>query len=1263
MAPKSSAPRILQVVHGFPPEGRGGTESYVLEASLALRASGADVSVLAGSMEAGPKPGLVATKVSGIPVTRLHRAGAFLDNWEKSYDPAAAALFDAHLADLRPDVVHVHHWIRLTRNLVEIAAARGIPAVVTLHDAAASCPRVFRVRDGTLCHRPLSVESCLTCVPRARAIGDDECASEIEAYRADFARELELASAILVPSRAHQDFVSRELGMPLERFQVVPHGRLERGRPSRESVPRLSTRIRIGFWGHLAPFKGYHLLLEALHELSDEERARFEVVCFGTAADPAYRARLDGLSRGLLVTEHGAFTPRDLSKGSFDVAVIPSIASESFSFVLDEAFELGVPAIVSDRGALAERLGDAGTTFEPESARSLASRLRRILEDPGILSLWVAAIPALSAMKEHAAALRSIYRGVEERPVQPVPVEPAIVTARLVRLASRLEDRTQALARASDVAADEKGQLERKDEVLAEFERSIGSYRDQLARKDEALHQFELSVADHKEALAGKDRILEERAARIAELEKSVKDAAAALEARDRTLAGFEKSVDAHQKRLGEREAVLAQFERSTSQMKAEIARLEREARSQLESRADAEIAWKNALAEHERSVALHAEALAERGREVEQHKARWAAVASELTASRAKVGAALLEARGLSAELAEVQAAAAVAREERERAERDAAALDRARADEQREIGSWRARAGRAEAALEATRAALESTEESLSASRKELEGARSFAARAEDDADRVSALAAKGAAALALADAAAGDRVARAEALVAAVIEQQARLEELRAWLRGAPNGSAGRAEVLRRLDALPRRLRVLMVVHDFLPYHAAGSEVYTCQLSKALSPRHEVELLFCENRPDRPQYEVRRGTYEGIPYREIVHHAAFPDFRSTYLDPRMEDLFEKVLDAFRPDVIHVQHTKFFGVGILEVAARRGIPIVYTLHEYMLLCARDGQMLQENLERCDQPEPGKCGACMGAKIVKSGPIARGTQRVGRGLARVMPGALKGIGTRIERRSAVRYAEPVDPKARQRFMEEREETIRKALARVDLFVAPSEFLRRTFIASGFVSPDRIVVSRYGQDLTRFSDAPKERSANLRVGYLGTIAAYKGVEVLVDALERLAAHAVEGRIHGVTEFFPDFVKSLEAKITNPRVKLMGRYENRDVGRILSKIDVLVVPSLWWENSPITIHEAFLAGVPVVASDQGGMAELVQDGKNGFLFKIGDAADLARVLLRFVADRGLLERLRPRRESIRDIREDALWTEDRYRRLIAAKANR
>jgi glycosyltransferase involved in cell wall biosynthesis len=316
---------------------------------------------------------------------------------------------------------------------------------------------------------------------------------------------------------------------------------------------------------------------------------------------------------------------------------------------------------------------------------------------------------------------------------------------------------------------------------------------------------------------------------------------------------------------------------------------------------------------------------------------------------------------------------------------------------------------------------------------------------------------------------------------------------------------------------------------------------------------------------------------------------------------------------------------------------------------------------MLQADLTRCEQPETGKCAECMAPKLSESGAAARAVQAVGRGLARVLPGGLAEIGTRIERRAAVRHGTPVDPSRRRDLIAARERATREALGHVDLFLAPSEFLRSTFVESGFVPADRIVVSRYGQDLTRFREHGKrDPSAMLRVGYLGTVAAYKGVHVLVDALNRLAGHPVAGRIHGVTEFFPDFVADLRTRITNPNVRLVGRYENKDVGRILSEMDVLVVPSLWWENSPITIHEAFQAGVPVVASNQGGMAEMVQDGKNGFLFEIGDAADLARVLLRFVADPGLVEKLRPRRESIRDIREDALWTEEQYRRLLSGR---
>ncbi len=133
---------------------------------------------------------------------------------------------------------------------------------------------------------------------------------------------------------------------------------------------------------------------------------------------------------------------------------------------------------------------------------------------------------------------------------------------------------------------------------------------------------------------------------------------------------------------------------------------------------------------------------------------------------------------------------------------------------------------------------------------------------------------------------------------------------------------------------------------------------------------------------------------------------------------------------------------------------------------------------------------------------------------------------------------------------------------------------------------------------------------------------------------------------------------------LRARAKNPRTEFLGRFDNRRVGALLAEIDVLVVPSLWWENSPLTISEAFLAGVPVVVSDIGGMAEMVQEGVNGFRVPPGDSDALAAAIRRFVDDPTLARRLTPKPETVRDMRDDAARTEIEMFRLVdAARAAR
>jgi glycosyltransferase involved in cell wall biosynthesis len=121
------------------------------------------------------------------------------------------------------------------------------------------------------------------------------------------------------------------------------------------------------------------------------------------------------------------------------------------------------------------------------------------------------------------------------------------------------------------------------------------------------------------------------------------------------------------------------------------------------------------------------------------------------------------------------------------------------------------------------------------------------------------------------------------------------------------------------------------------------------------------------------------------------------------------------------------------------------------------------------------------------------------------------------------------------------------------------------------------------------------------------------------------------------------------------------ITLHGRYENDDLPAILAELDVLVVPSLWYEAFGLTIREAHLAGVPVVTANHGAMAEAVQDGRTGLLFQAGDAASLAAVLRRLADDPGLRARLQGRPEWVRDEREAAAELLGLYDQVAAGRS--
>ena len=416
--------KILFALHGYPPELMGGTESTVRAQARALVARGHEVVVVAGSMnwkeqfETSEDTDTDPTSGKSYPVYRIHRNDLYFDHWQKSASPKASRAFRDILRSEKPDLVHVQHWIRLSRDLVATAAREGIPSVVTLHDLWTTCLLTFRVRPGAdaLCEEKLGLSPCVRCAgeipPKTPWVSAEAGAIAFVERMQEVSRELELARAIVTPSHAHASAIEGFLNRPAGSLEadVIPPGReldlgvtigsgLRGEHSSLEAPAEPGGKLVLGAWGHLDPIKGLDLVLEAIAQLDDPTRVTLHLA--GGEVNPDYACRLHELAKGLDVHFHGPFEVSEL--GSHPVAQVHAMVSgsrahESWGLVLDEAWHLGLPALLPNRGAFTERLvGErGGLLYESSSASSLSSAIARLLDESPLLSQLRASIPPVS---------------------------------------------------------------------------------------------------------------------------------------------------------------------------------------------------------------------------------------------------------------------------------------------------------------------------------------------------------------------------------------------------------------------------------------------------------------------------------------------------------------------------------------------------------------------------------------------------------------------------------------------------------------------------------------------------------------------------------------------------------------------------------------------------------------------------------------------------------------------------------------------------
>ncbi|NJO39610.1 MAG: glycosyltransferase family 4 protein [Cyanobacteria bacterium RU_5_0] len=396
--------------------------------------------------------------------------------------------------------------------------------------------------------------------------------------------------------------------------------------------------------------------------------------------------------------------------------------------------------------------------------------------------------------------------------------------------------------------------------------------------------------------------------------------------------------------------------------------------------------------------------------------------------------------------------------------------------------------------------------------------------------------------------------------------------------------------------RPNSSAKTKRLLIIAHNHPHFFPGGAEIFAYDLFQAIRNTDYAPFFLAA------ASVTHRHIHTGTPFQTLVDAPdemlfwgdAFDHFyQSQKILNFMYVDFKKLLQQLQPDIIHFHHSIRIGLEAIQVA-RQTLPdvkIVYTLHEFILICYRDGQMVRKHTdELCEAASPSRCHQCF---------------------SEFSP---------------------------QQFMM-REVFIKAHLDHVDRFIAPSSFLAHRFVDWGIPKEKMTVIENGRQILTTAPHRTLAEHENRNIfGFFGQINPYKGVLLILKAAEYLVKQnftnfRVElfGNIGASTPEFEKEFSELLFRCQN-YVTWHGQYRNEEMPELIRLIDWVIVPSVWWENSPLVIQEALMHKRPILCSDIGGMAEKVENNVTGLHFRVKNHISLAEVMKRTCLEFGLWERL-------------------------------
>lgn len=399
----------------------------------------------------------------------------------------------------------------------------------------------------------------------------------------------------------------------------------------------------------------------------------------------------------------------------------------------------------------------------------------------------------------------------------------------------------------------------------------------------------------------------------------------------------------------------------------------------------------------------------------------------------------------------------------------------------------------------------------------------------------------------------------------------------------------------------------MKILKVIHGYPMRYNAGSEVYSQTIAhEYVRQGHEVQIFSRYENPFEPEFAQREEQDSIVPQIKL-NLINITRSKDRYVHKQVDQAFAKVLEEFQPEAVHIGHLNHLSTSLVFEAKQRKIPILFTLHDYWLICPR-GQFMQFNIgeseswQDCDGQENEKCALKCYSRY------------------------FSGLGSMKN-----------DQAYWKDWIETRMDHVKEIMEAVDLFIAPAQYLRERFINASQLPDEKILYLDYGFELSRFQEAlPKSENRHFTFGYIGRHVPAKGIHLLVEAFGKLTGDErliIWGRPQGdVTPFLKEAVQQLSIERQN-RIEFRSEYKNEQIQKdVFNHVDAIVVPSIWVENSPLVIHEAQAVKIPVITSSAGGMGEYIKHMENGLQFKHRDVNDLALQMKKLANNRDLAKKL-------------------------------